>query len=53
MTQDIGYVLVVYRHWSIETTLWVAASSLIILFLLLYIISRLLGRTTQISKNLK
>lgn len=53
VTQDIGYVLIVYRHWSIETTLWVAAISFMILFILLYIIFRLLGRTIQILKNLK
>lgn len=53
MTQDTGYVLIVYRHWSIETTLWAAATSLIILFILLYIISRLLGYTRRILKNFK
>lgn len=53
MTQDAGYVLIVYQHWSIETTLWVTAISLITLFILLYIIFRLLGHITRILKKLK
>lgn len=53
ITQDTGYVLIVYRHWSVETTLWATVISLIILFVFLYIIFRLLGHITRISKNLK
>ena len=48
-----GYVLVAYRHWSVETSLWVAVVLLIMTFLVLYFIFRTLGRTARISKNLK
>ena len=53
MAQDKGYVLVTYRHLSIETTLWVAIISLIVFFLILYFISRLLSRTICLSRNMK
>ncbi|WP_040933919.1 heme biosynthesis protein HemY [Coxiella burnetii] len=52
MTRDTGYLLIVYRHWSIETTLWAAILSLLILFILFYIIFRLLGRAARLSKNI-
>lgn len=53
MAQDKGYVLVAYRHSSIETTLWVAIISLIVFFLILYFISRLLSRIICFSRNMK
>ncbi|WP_304985702.1 heme biosynthesis HemY N-terminal domain-containing protein [Coxiella-like endosymbiont] len=53
MAQDTGYVLIIYHHWSIETTLWVALISLIVLFLFLYFIFRLLRRAIHLSKNMQ
>lgn len=53
MSRGPGYVLIAYRHWSIETSLWVAAVLLIIAFVLLYFIFRTIGRTTRISKNIR
>ncbi|WP_264435783.1 heme biosynthesis HemY N-terminal domain-containing protein [Coxiella endosymbiont of Dermacentor marginatus] len=52
MTQDTGHVLIIYHHWSIETTLCVAIISLIVLFLLLYLILRLLIYAAHLLKNM-
>lgn len=52
MIQDTGHVLIIYRHWSIEITLWVAITSLIVLFLLLYFIFRLLHYAVRLLKNM-
>ncbi|WP_423063205.1 heme biosynthesis protein HemY [Candidiatus Paracoxiella cheracis] len=53
MSRGAGYVLIAYRHWTLETSLWVAVVSLIIIFLVLYFIFRTIGRTTRISKNIR
>jgi len=53
MSRGPGYVLIAYRHWSIETSLWVALVLLIISFAILYFIFRTIGRTTRISKNIR
>ncbi len=53
ISQGTGYVLVAFQHWSIETSLWVAAIIVIIVFVLFYFIFRTIGRTTRISKNIK
>ncbi len=53
MSRGAGYVLIAYRHWTIETSLWVAIISLLIIFIVFYIVFRTLGRTARISKNLK
>ena len=53
MTRDTGYLLILYRYWSIETTLWVAIISLLILFILFYIIFRLLEYITHIVKTFR
>lgn len=53
MAQDKGYVLVTYRYSSIETTLWAAIISLIIVFLILYFIFRLFSRAIFLSKDIK
>ncbi len=34
---DPGYVLIVMRHWTIESTLWVALFALFIVFACLYL----------------
>lgn len=48
-----GYVLITYSHWQIETSLWVAVISLIIAFILLYVLVRTLGRMTRIKKQVQ
>lgn len=53
ISQDTGYVLIAYRHWSVETSLWVIAVLLIISFVILYVLFRTMGRTMRISKNVK
>lgn len=53
MTRDTGYLFILYRHWSIETTLWVAIISILILFILFYIIFRLLEYMMHISKTFR
>jgi len=53
MSQGTGYVLVAYRHWSIETSFWIATLILIVGFALFYFIFRTIGRTARISKNIK
>lgn len=51
--QDPGYVLINYRHWSLETTLWFAILAIVVLFFLLYLLLRLLRGTTNISGRLR
>ena len=34
---DPGYILVVFRHWTLETTAWVGVAAILISFALLYI----------------
>ncbi|CAM2805630.1 protoporphyrinogen oxidase [Legionella steigerwaltii] len=41
LNKDPGYVLIAINYWTIETTVWVAVFSLIILFIILYFILRL------------
>ena len=53
ISQGTGYVLIAFRHWSIETSLWVAAVILVLVFIFLYFIFRTIGRTSRISKNIK
>lgn len=53
MSRAAGYVFIAYRHWTIETSLWVAIIALVVLFIILYIIFRTLGRTTRLSRSLK
>ncbi len=36
LSHDPGYLLISINHWSLETTLWVAAMALIITFILLH-----------------
>ncbi len=51
--KDAGYVLIVYSHWTIETSLWIALTVLIIFFICLYIVIRLLHHTSNLSTTLK
>ncbi|OGO96219.1 MAG: hypothetical protein A3F41_05325 [Coxiella sp. RIFCSPHIGHO2_12_FULL_44_14] len=53
MAHGTGYVLIMYRHTSIETSLWVALLSLFIAFIAFYFVFRLLGSTLRISKKIR
>ena len=49
---DPGYVLIVYRSLSIETTLWFAILGLIIVFLVIYFLLRVLHISRILPKRL-
>jgi len=40
MAQDTGYVLLAYRHWTVETSLWTAVGCLVLSFLVCFIVLR-------------
>ncbi len=50
--KDPGYVLISYQQWNIETTLWFAIISIIIVFLLLSFLLRLLRGTSALGDRL-
>lgn len=52
LNKDPGYVLIAINHWTVETTVWVAAFSLIILFIALYFILRLLQKISRTPRTL-
>jgi HemY protein len=52
MHRDPGYILITYRTWSIETSLWVGTTILTIAFLLLYFLLRLFSHTTKLASYL-
>ncbi len=35
---DPGYILVIFRHWTLETTVWVAVAAVLITFFLLHLV---------------
>ncbi|HYF97838.1 MAG TPA: heme biosynthesis HemY N-terminal domain-containing protein [Coxiellaceae bacterium] len=43
--QDPGYILIMYNHWSIETSLWFGLASVFVLILLLYWAYKLIKHT--------
>jgi HemY protein len=47
--KDPGYVLLSYNGWTIETSLWVALASFIIVFLLVYFVVRLIRNTANLD----
>ena len=47
--RDPGYVLITYRSWSIEASLWVGLLILLIAFIIFYIVIRLFRHTAQLS----
>lgn len=53
MSRGAGYVFIAYRHWSVETSLWVAIIFLMVLFGVMYLIFRTLGRTARIAKSIR
>lgn len=48
-----GYVLITYRSWSIETTLWFALLALLAMFLLFYLLLRSAKLLGTLSNNFK
>jgi HemY protein len=44
--QDSGFVLIIFRQWEIETSLWMAALLALIFFVVIYAILRIIVRGT-------
>lgn len=42
--QDSGFVLIIFRQWEIETSLWMAALLALIFFVVIYVILRIIVR---------
>lgn len=47
LNKDPGYVLIAINHWTIETTVWVAIFSLVLLFIILFLVVRLCQTITH------
>jgi HemY protein len=47
-----GYILISYKSWSIETTLWMMALIIILLFLLIYFLISLFRKTNAVSRRI-
>lgn len=45
MHQDPGYVMIRFRHWQIETSLWATILLTLILFAVIYVLIRLIVRS--------
>ncbi|KTD14692.1 protoporphyrinogen oxidase [Legionella gratiana] len=52
LNKDPGYVLIALNHWTIETTVWVAALAVILLFMVLYLFLRLCQTITHTPSTL-
>jgi HemY protein len=53
LSRDPGYLLITINHWSLETTLWVAAIALILAFLLLHGFLSLVAKLSRSPKALR
>ena len=51
--RDSGYILIYYANWSIETSLWVGLTVLIIAFLAFYMLFRLISKTLRLKKFIR
>lgn len=51
ISQDPGYILISYNHWSAETSLWIGIALLLIAFIALYIIFRIISRISSLPKR--
>lgn len=51
--RDPGYILITYQHWSLETTLWFAIIAIIVIYLLLYLLIKILGSTFFFPQKLR
>jgi HemY protein len=47
---DPGYVLIVLRHWSIESTVWIATAAMLLAFILLHLLFLSFGKITHFPK---
>ncbi len=52
LSKDPGYVLIAINHWTIESTLWIMISGLLISFLFLYFIIRLCQKVLHTPKTI-
>jgi HemY protein len=52
MYNDPGYVLVAYKSWSLETTLWATILSILVLFIILYFLITLFRGASSASYNI-
>lgn len=50
---DPGFAIFAYQHWTVEMPLWFFGLSLIILFLLIYMLIAFLKGTSRVSKHIK
>jgi HemY protein len=50
--KDPGYAMVSYNHWVIATSMWVAAATLLLAFIIFYFIVRLIKTIFSIPKRL-
>jgi HemY protein len=48
-----GYIVIFYRHWSIETTVWFLVLSILVVFFLLYFLLNLLRETAYLPNRLQ
>lgn len=53
MHADPGYVLIAYKSWSLETTLWVLLLAILILYLILHLLAAGLRGTRSISRLMR
>jgi HemY protein len=53
MAKDTGYVLIAYQNLRLETSLWVALIFILLLFILSYILMRMLYHTKTLPHKLK
>lgn len=53
MAHDPGYALFAYGHWTVQMPLWVAASGLVVGFIILYNLLLLLRGTGGLAKRIK
>ncbi len=47
LNYDPGYVLIAINHWTVETTLWVAIFSLLLLFILAHLVLQLFHKIAR------
>lgn len=52
LSKDPGYVLIAINHWTIETTVWVAAIAIIILFMIVYLFLSVCQKITHTPRKL-
>jgi len=50
---DAGYVLLAYRGWTVETSLWVALLIVIVVYVVLYILSRIYRHTRTLHHKVR